>query len=114
MRALVLAASVMLLGACASEPFASCAKRDFTANETEDVQKALAARMAAAETRGRETWTARKRLDPEYPSESEARAGDRRRANAALCFQYGYYDEAEAETEKAAAAVRRYKVGLEK
>lgn len=114
MRAAVLAGAVLLLGACASDPLASCAKRDFTANETEDVQKALAGRIKAAEARGRETWTARKRLDPDYPSEAEARAGDRRRANAVRCFQYGYYDEAEGEAEKAAAAARKYAIGLDK
>lgn len=114
MRAAVLAAALPLLGSCASEPLARCERRDFTPNETEEVQKALAARIHAAEARGRETWTARKRLDPDYPSESEARAGDRRRANAVLCFQYGYYDEAEGEAEKAAAASRKFVVGLDK
>lgn len=102
-----LAAVALLLSGCASVPLARCGKRDFTPTATEEVEKALAERVAAAKARGFERWVARKRLDPDFPSLPERLDAQKRQANADACYQYGYYDEAMSEYELAAEVLSK-------
>ena len=106
MRAVAFAAASLLLAYCASAPPAHrCEKRDFEPATTEDAEKALAERVAAARARGRERWIASKRLDPDFPSEPERLVARRVLAHAETCYRYGWYDEAVDEYETAAATL---------
>ena len=103
-RSLAFAAAALLLSACAGQPLARCGRRDFTPDESEDAQKALAARTVAAQAKGREKLHYWMGMDPGYPSEPERLNAQKRYQNAVKCFEYGYYDEAMAAFEKAAEA----------
>lgn len=102
-----LVAAAFLLSACAGAPLAKCDRRDFTPATTEEAEKALAERMSAAKARGFERWVARKRIDPDFPSEPERLNAQKRQANAEKCLQYGYYDEAMTEFELAGEALSK-------
>jgi hypothetical protein len=102
-----LAAAALLLSACAGTPLARCDKREFEPATTEEADKALTERMNAAQARGFERWVARKRVDPDFPSEPERMNAQKRYANAQRCYQYGYYDEAMAEFELAAETLSK-------
>ena len=103
-KVLAFAAAALLLSACAGQPLATCARRDFTPDESEEAQKALAERTAAAQAKGRAKLHYWMGMDPGYPSQPERRVALRRLENAVKCFEYGYYEEAMAEFEKAAEA----------
>ena len=111
-KGLALAAVALLTCACAGQPLARCERRDFTPDETEEAQKALAERVSAASTRGRKKLHYWMGLDPGYPSEPERLNANKRHLNGMKCFEYGYYDEALAEFEKSAEATPESKAAL--